>query len=142
MFRQIILSLVILCTIPIQTKAETQNIVEIYDIGQEQVIKRIKLNEIIQIDVTELLEGIDGIFKKVRPIPDDGLIIKVPLEPHLIVENEWINDLIEEVLIFYSEDDYPYLLIFDQENSSHFFTFNGDSLSFLLKVLNEMYASK
>lgn len=111
-----------------------EHMVEVFDVNNNEEIISILSNEVIQNDVRVILEGIDGVVQKLNPIPDNGFIVKIPLEPNMMLENEWINDLVNEVIIFYSEKEYPYLLIFNDENNPYFFTFKGDAVDLLLKI--------
>lgn len=115
-------------------QSEMNRPIEVFDIERNEVMIRAHMNQAIYHDVENLLEGIDGVVKRINPIPSDGFIVKIPLEPNIMVVNEWLNDLVDEVMIFYSEKDHPYLLVFDQENNSYFFTFNGDAVGLLLKI--------
>lgn len=137
MFRKVFVCLSILCffSITIDAKADNDHMVEVFDIKRSQVIISVHINQAVQNDVEIFLEGIDGIVKQINPIPNEGIIIKVPLEPNIMIENEWIHGLVDQVMIIYPENNYPYLLVFDEENSPHFFTFHGEALGLLLKVL-------
>src|SRR5690625_1997242 len=131
MIRKLMLCLIVFLAISVFSETEaatkTDQMIEVFDVNDNDVIMNIHLNQAIQYDVKNILVGIDGIVKKVNPIPNDGMIVKIPIEPNVMVENEWLNDLIDEVMIFYSKKDYPYLLTFDQENNPYFFTFKGDA---------------
>jgi hypothetical protein len=95
--------------------------IEIYDIEQETVIKTVMVTPFIQKDSDKVLQGISNIYKKFNPIPEKGLLVKVPLDPALHVTNQWVNTLVDELIIFYPEDDEPFILIYDDENSTYFF---------------------
>lgn len=113
---------------------EEDQMIEIFDIEKNNVILRVQMNQTVQHDVDGLMGSIDGVVKQINPIPSHGFIVKIPLERNIMVDNEWLHDLVDEVMIFYSEKDEPYLLVFDQENSSYFFTFKGNAVDLLLKI--------
>ncbi|MED3573086.1 hypothetical protein [Cytobacillus praedii] len=96
--------------------------IEIYNIEQETVIKTITVNPFIQKDSDKILQEIGGIYKKFNPLPEKGLLVKIPLDPAIHVANQWVNTLVDELIIFYPEEDEPFILIYDDENSTYFFT--------------------
>ncbi|MCL6624228.1 MAG: hypothetical protein K6T17_06380, partial [Fimbriimonadales bacterium] len=77
---------------------------------------------------------ITGVYVKFNPIPKEGYMIKVPLEPSIMVENQWFNDLVSEVIIIFTSEEEPYIMIFDDENRAHFLTSEGDLVQLLLLV--------
>ncbi|NBI30532.1 hypothetical protein [Chengkuizengella marina] len=114
--------------------AQTYNQIEIFDISKEEVIKNVLMNTDIQRDAESFLKGITGLYVRIDPIPREGYLVKVPLEPSVLVKNQWINELVDEVIIIFTTREAPYLLIFDNENRPLFFTFRGDTESFLEKL--------
>ncbi|MCQ6275918.1 hypothetical protein JMM81_13275 [Bacillus sp. V3B] len=97
--------------------------IELLDIEKSKIIKTTPTNPKIQSEAEKIIKEIDNIVKKFNPIPDKGYMVKIPLEPSLQLENKWMSALIDEVIIIIPEDEKPYLLIFDDENKSYFFTF-------------------
>lgn len=112
--------------------------IEIFDINQGKVVKTAESSPAIQKEVKSYLEGITGIYGKINPIPDKGYMIKIPLEPSMRFKSQWLNSLVEEVIILFPEDQSPYLLVFDNENRALFFTFEGRTDK-LLKNLHYKY---
>ncbi|MFC5466011.1 hypothetical protein [Lederbergia graminis] len=104
-------------------KAQNQNLVLVLDIETNKIIKTTPPNPNVQLETVKIMKAIDGIVKKINPIPNKGLMVKIPLEPSFHLENKWVNALIDEVIIIIPEDELPYLLLFDDENNSYFFTF-------------------
>lgn len=96
--------------------------IELFDIEKNEIIKTTKPNRKIQLEVEKIIEEIDDIVRKLKPIPDKGYMIRIPLKPSIQLENQWVYALIDEVIIIIPEDEEPYLLIFDDENKTHFFT--------------------
>lgn len=121
---------------PVAQQVDEDHTVEIFDISEERVISQLTADALLQRQVADTLRQIDGLFPKVQPIPEDGLLIKISLEPSIYVENEWLVELVDEVILFYSASDEPYLLVFDQENRSYFFTIKTDGIDLLLNILN------
>lgn len=135
MNRLILLFILLSLLTPLATNAQNTNDLEIFDIHKGKVIHRIPTNEEIQHEVEVYLEEISDVLHKFDPIPKSGHMIKVPLEPGITVNNEWVHTLLNEVIIILTEKEEPYLMLFDDENSVHFFTFNGE-VSTLLEILD------
>nr|WP_245350102.1 hypothetical protein [Cytobacillus eiseniae] len=109
--------------------------VELLDIEKNKVIKTSPTNPNIQSEAEKIINAIDNIVKKFNPIPAKGYMIKIPLEPSILVENKWLNALIDEAIIIIPEGEEPYLLLFDDENNPSFLTFKGEIVP-LLNALN------
>ena len=111
--------------------AKSSTSIELFDIEKNEVIKVIPTNPKIQLEAEKIINEVDNIVKKLKPIPDKGYMIKIPLESSLLLENQWVYARIDEVIIIIPEvekpivpeDETPYLLIFDDENKSYFLTF-------------------
>lgn len=145
MFHKILLLLITILlqfNLPIVSAQSSTN-VELFDIEKGEVIKTPPTNDKIQVEVEKLIKDIDDVFKKIRPIPDKGYMIKIPLEPSFLLENQWLYAQVDEVIIIIPknekpivpEDNDPYLLIFDDENKAYFFTFKT-KIDPLLNILN------
>lgn len=118
----------------ITAQAQNNQQIEIFEINKGKVAKRVPLNAEIQEEAAKYLKEITGVFVKYNPIPVQGFMIKVPLEPNIMVKNQWFNDLVDEVVIIFSGDEEPYLMVHDNENSMHFYTFKGDTDKLLSKI--------
>jgi hypothetical protein len=112
----------ILCSSSLVNAQSNKNI-EIFDIQKDEIIKTVSTSFIIQLEVQKYIKEINNIVRKLKLIPDKGYIIKIPLEPSVQLENQWMNALIDEVIIIIPEAEEPYLLTFDNENKPWFFTF-------------------
>lgn len=97
--------------------------IEVFDIERNKIINTTSTNTKIQLEAEKIIKEIDGVLKKINPFPDKGYMVKIPLEPSFSLENKWLNALIDEIIIIIPEDENPYLLTFDDENNSYFFTF-------------------
>ncbi|OIJ14385.1 hypothetical protein BKP37_08545 [Anaerobacillus alkalilacustris] len=109
--------------------------IEIFDIEKDQITKTVPLHIDIQDEAKKIVEGIDDVFRKFKPIPASGFMVKIPLAPAIKVENKWLNHLIDEVIIIMPKDEEAYLLIFDEENRPYFFTIKT-SINLFLTNLN------
>lgn len=114
-------------------KAQSKQI-EVFDISKGKVILQQETNPDIQKDVKKYVNGIKKIYSKIQPIPKAGLMVKVPLEPAIRVENQWLSAIIDEVIIIIPADDEPILMLFDDENRTLFFTFTGNVQELLKKI--------
>ncbi|MDQ0268530.1 hypothetical protein [Cytobacillus purgationiresistens] len=131
MIKKSLIAIIILGLFPKIVPAETNQYIEIYDIKKNEVIMKVPSDINLQKEVKKFLVGITGVNSKFRPIPNKGFMIKIPLEPVVNVENQWLNDLVVEVIIIFPEQDAPCLMVFDDKNKVHFFTFKSDTEEFL-----------
>ncbi|MFT4414577.1 hypothetical protein ACLM5H_12030 [Fredinandcohnia humi] len=111
--------------------ALTNQQIQIFDINKGKVIKNVQTNTDIQREVENFLEGITGVYVKYNPIPNNGFMIRIPLEPNIMVRTRWFDDLLDEVTIIFTDQENPYLMVFDDENKPYFLTFEGNTVKFL-----------
>lgn len=130
----IFLLLTFVCVCSTSIHAESKQ-VELFDIQLDKVTKTIPVNPSFQNHAKDYLNNIDNIYTKINPIPKEGYMIKIPLEPPIRVNNQWINSYVDEVIVVLPKDEDPYLMTFDDENNIHILTFKGDT-EFLLKTFN------
>lgn len=109
---------------PTHAPAQMKNVIEIYDIEQETVIKTITITSFIRKDSDKVLQGISSIYKKFNPLPEKGLLVKIPLDPAIHVTNQWINTVVDELIIFFPEEEEPFIMVYDDENNTYFFSIN------------------
>lgn len=134
MIKKILLGIFIITLLSKTVSAETNQYVEVFDIKNDKVIMQVNADIVLQQEAKKFLEGITGVYVKFNPIPKEGYMIKVPLEPSIMVENQWFNDLVNEVIIIFTSEEDPYIMIFDDENRAHFLTSEGDLVQLLLLV--------
>jgi len=87
--------------------AKSSTSIELFDIEKNEVIKVIPTNPEIQLEVEKIINEVDNIVKKLKPIPDKGYMIKIPLEPSLLLENQWVYARIDEVIIINPQVEKP-----------------------------------
>lgn len=121
----------------ITTKGIAPIKIEIFDVSQGEVIKVISKNPDVQQEAEKFLKHITGVYVKYNPIPTKGFMVRIPLEPNITVRNQWFDDPVDEVTIIFPGYDNPYLMIFNDENTPYFFTFEGD-VGELLAMINFM----
>ncbi|MED4018665.1 hypothetical protein [Sutcliffiella cohnii] len=114
--------------------AEEEKKVEIFDNSISSVVKTFSSSSDIQRETSKIINNINGVYKKLDPIPKTGHMIKVPLVKPVTVSNEWFYHIVEEVIIILPQNEDPHLLLLDDEQFPHFFTFNhgiDDLLSYI-----------
>lgn len=125
--------------VPINSLAHRNKSIEIFDINQEKVVQKVQSNPSIQKEVEGYLNGITGMYIKVKAFPEKGYIIRIPLEPSVKVQSQWLNDYginsVDEVFILLPEQGVPYLLVLDEKKRPLFYYFKGDT-GVLLENLN------
>jgi hypothetical protein len=127
MIKKVLVSSIIFLLFSTQVNAQTNQQIEIFDINQGKVINYVQTNTDIQQEVGQLLEGIKGAYIKYNPIPNKGFMIRIPLEPNIMVKNQWFDDLVDEVTLIFPSAEDPYLMVFDDENQPYFLTFEGNT---------------
>lgn len=135
MMQKVLSSMVIFQLLSTIAFAQTNKQIEIFDISKDKVIHKVQPNPDTHQEVKSILDGITGVYVKFNPIPNKGIMIRIPLDPSIVVKNQWFNDLVDEVTLIFPEQEDPYLLVFTDENSPLFFTFKGDTAK-LLKLIH------
>lgn len=128
MVKKVLLILIIIILFPINIYAKDYNNIEIYDIKRDRLIKVVESNSEIENLVISYLQGIDGIYAKLNPIPKEGYAIKISLDSPLILQNQWINKIVDEAIIVLPKEEGPkaFFIIFEEEDKLMCFTFKGD----------------
>ncbi|HEY4554070.1 MAG TPA: hypothetical protein VIG80_12840 [Bacillaceae bacterium] len=127
MIKKVFLWLSCLLVLSMHVQAQADKRIEVFDIQKGMVVKRQELNPSVQKEAENYIKGITGVYTKVQPIPRKGFMVKIPLEPSVRIENEWLHDLVDEVIVIFPADESPYLMLYDNENRLHFFTFTGSA---------------
>ena len=73
--------------------------VEIFDIKQEQVVKTRPVTPAIEKEAKTYLTNITDLYRKASPIPKEGFMIKIPLEPAVQIQNQWMNEPVDQVIV-------------------------------------------
>ncbi|WP_010281266.1 hypothetical protein [Bacillus timonensis] len=115
--------------------AQTNQQIQIFDINQAKVVKHVAINPNIHQEVETFLKNINGVYVKYNPIPAKGIMIRIPVEPTIMIRNKWFDDLVDEVTIIFPEQEKPYLMLFDDENKPYFLTFKGNTAK-ILELMN------
>ncbi|CEG28784.1 hypothetical protein [Bacillus sp. B-jedd] len=134
MIKKLIASLIILLFITTNAAAQPTQQIEIFDIRKEKVVKTIESTPRVQWEVRKYLNGITSVFPKINPVPKEGFMIKVPLEPSVTVKTPLYEGPVSQTIIVFSGQENPYLLLFDEKNRLLAFNFKGNADN-LLKLL-------
>jgi hypothetical protein len=108
--------------------------IEIFDVRNERVIKLVANSQEIQGEIQQCLKTIKGITKRLSPITKDSKIIKIPIQPSIMVNNQWMNTLIDEVKLILPTSGPPLIMLFDDENRPYFLEFDYDVKTLLAKM--------
>ncbi|WP_080848510.1 hypothetical protein [Cytobacillus gottheilii] len=123
----VLLCFLIAIAIPMYTSAASPaKNVEIFNINKREVTRTITPNEKIQKESEKMIQQITGVYKKLDPLPKTGYMVKIPLEPSVPVDNQWLNGYIDELIIIIPNEQSSHILVFDDENNPHFFTYKND----------------
>ncbi len=95
--------------------------VEIFDIKQEQVIKSTEMNDTIKKEALKLTDGITGMCMRFRPVPGNGYMIGIPIEPGEKSCNKWLNCTIKRLILMIPEKENMILGVFDEKGRVLFF---------------------
>lgn len=133
----LILSLFLFVLTSINVKAQGSRYVEIFDINQGKVVKKVQPNTKIERTALKYINGITGIYARFNPIPKKGYAVRIPFETPAAVQNKFITAFVGEIIIMFPEDEYspPFLMIFEGENKLLCFTFTGNT-NVLFKMLH------
>lgn len=131
----VVVMLLIILLHSVTSHAEDFKYAEIFDPKQDKVVKVVKVNKKIYNTVTGWIKNVDGIYGKNDPVTDDGYAVRIPLEPPVQIENEWMNALVSEVYILIPEKDPAFFMVFESGSKLSCFPFNGD-IKKLSKILD------
>lgn len=104
--------------------------IEVFDVIKGDVIRRINSTPSLQNEAENSLKGITGMYTKVKAFPEKGYIIKVPLDPAMEVNNQWLRSKVNDVFIIFPHQESPYLMVLDSKKRPLFFNFNASVSEF------------
>ncbi|WP_053368024.1 hypothetical protein [Bacillus sp. FJAT-27245] len=135
MIKKVFVCILIMGFISMPTAAQTHRQVEIFDIGKGKVVLTAQPNPKVQLEVGQFLAGITGIYPKINPVPSEGFMVRVPLEPSITVKTQLFTGPVDEVIIIFPAYENPHLMFFDDKGRALVFNFKGDAAR-LLELLN------
>ncbi|MDP4092868.1 MAG: hypothetical protein Q8920_05855 [Bacillota bacterium] len=102
------------------------NFIEIYDINKNEVVKTIAATSEIQSKAERYLKGIAGIYSKLSPVPDSGYMVKIPLEPPVELQNQWLSGNVYSMILILPDKESPYIALLDEESRILFCASDSD----------------
>ncbi|PKR84900.1 hypothetical protein [Heyndrickxia camelliae] len=134
MSKKLFLGFLFLFLLTTNASAQTNRQIEIFDISKERVVKKVPASSDIQENVKRLLERTTSVYPKVKPIPSKGFMVKVPLEPAMVLRNQWLHGKINQVILVFPPKEHPFYLVMDEKNRTHLFLFEGETDTLLRKL--------
>jgi hypothetical protein len=109
--------------------------VEVFDVAQGKIVATFPNSEEIQKEVQAWLHSISGMAAQAKIDPKHGIVLKIPVQPAIHVNNQWFKDDVVEVFIPVSPANLqkPLLLLFTSDNKPLMFHFTQDIRPFLDK---------
>ncbi|WP_316569460.1 hypothetical protein [Neobacillus sp. YIM B06451] len=135
MIKKILVFILISGFLSTHTAAQTHRQIELFDIAKGKVVMTAQPTPKVHEEVGKVLAGITGPYPKLNPVPGEGFMIKVPLEPSVRVKTQLFTGLVDEVIIIFPPYENPHLMFFDDKGRALAFNFKGDAAR-LLELLN------
>ncbi|MBM7620845.1 hypothetical protein JOC95_002700 [Bacillus tianshenii] len=115
-----------------QTFAQTVVFIEVFDVAQSKVVKSIPLDDNKKNEAIRLVRSVESLFPKINATPRSGIMVKVPFDPVVKIDNNLVQDPIKEVIFIFPEGERPYMLLFNEEKKNPvFYYFKEDPIPFL-----------
>lgn len=136
MTRKIFLFVILsfICAFSLQVQVHAEGKAEIFHINKGKVIKKVPMNDVIHKETETIIQSVTDLYRELEPIPQKGYMVKIPLDPAILVKNQWMEDLVSEVIVIFPEYENPHLMVFNNENMPYFFRFNGSVDKLLTKL--------
>jgi hypothetical protein len=133
MMKKISLLLFIVCLIHCnQTFAQTAIQIEVFDVAQSKVVKSIPLDEDKKNEAVRLVRSVESLFPKINATPRSGIMVKVPFDTTVNLNNILVKDPVKEVIFIFPKGERPYMLLFnEQKKNPMFYYFKEDATPFL-----------
>ena len=103
--------------------SESSDEVQIFDIGKGKVVKRMKATPMIQEQARKIIGSITGMYAKIQPFPDKGYIVKIPVNPALKVQSQYINASVDRIYVIFTDKEPPIVLILDSSDKPFVYNF-------------------
>lgn len=114
---------------------EASNEVQIFDVAKGRIVKKMKTCEGIQRQAEKIVNSMSGLYVKVQPLPEKGYIVKIPFNPPVMVQNPYINAMVDKIFLIFTEKEPPFLLILDEKDRPFAYNFSAKTDD-LMKYLN------
>lgn len=117
---------IFILTSPVYSTAAPAKNVEIFNVSKREVTDTLTPNKKIQREAEKMIKQITGVYKSLDPLPKTGYMVKIPLEPNILVNNQWIQGYLDEVIVIIPDKRTSHILVFDDENNPRFFTYENE----------------
>ncbi len=108
---------------------------EIFDIKQERVIKSVEMNKAIKKEALKLAGRIAGPCMKLRPVPESGYMIGIPIEPSEKLHSTMGSCTVKRLIVVIPGKGDVILGVLD-DREKFLFYYIKDNAAGLLKKLN------
>jgi hypothetical protein len=110
--------------------------IEVFDITKGQVVSKIPNTVEVQKEVQLCLESITGVAQPLKETPKEGKMIRIPLNPPILVENQLFAVMSHEVFLILLPSKKPFLIVFGEDHTPHLadFSHNLDKLFNYIKI--------
>lgn len=105
--------------------------IQLFDISKGKVVKNMAPSPVFQDEAEKIIISIAGLYVKVKPFPETGYIVKIPLNPRLNVQNLFISATIDKIFVIFTKDEAPLLLVLDQNERPYIYTFTHSTQKLL-----------
>jgi hypothetical protein len=103
---------------------ENSGEVQIFDIGKGRIVKKMKTSPAIQNEAEKMVSSITGVYTRIKPFPDNGYIVRLPLNPALLVQNGYISASVDKIYVIFTQKEPPILLILDNNEKPFVYNFS------------------
>jgi len=112
---------------------------EVFDISKGKVVKTLEMTDEIKTEALKGINSINGLFVKANPLPDKGIIIRIPLGADVSLNNHWVQEIgikeAQEVFFIYTGEvpgrEKSFILLLDSSYRPFFFTHEADDIKLL-----------
>ncbi|WP_127585331.1 hypothetical protein [Paenibacillus koleovorans] len=90
---------------------------QVFDIKLGKIVHTFPNTPELRLEVEKWIGSIEGLVAAVNPEPLEGVIIRIPLNPVLQINNEWLRNRAVQAFLFVSHStvDKPALLLLDEQ---------------------------
>ena len=82
-----------------------------------------KATPMIQEQARKIIGSITGMYAKIQPFPDKGYIVKIPVNPALKVQSQYINASVDRIYVIFTDKEPPIVLILDSSDKPFVYNF-------------------
>jgi hypothetical protein len=128
-------ALTLYTTAPQLARAQSDR-VEVFDVKRGRVVHEFIHTPEIRTETELWVASITGVVPSLNPLPEEGIILGIPMSPPLPVYNQWVQlDSISMLFLFVNRltTDQPVLLLINNQNQALFVHIKFDIQPFIDK---------